>query len=82
MNKKYVVDIAPGYAPTNTGSLTDGQHGCTLEAENMAGAVAAVKNRAAKEGWPKGEAMITELNRMGQRIEGQFLTSASRITIR
>lgn len=79
--KKFVVDIAPGYGHPHTGSLTDGKHGCTVAAENMKSAVEKVRARAANERWPRGHARITEINTLGQRIEGKFFTAAQIIPI-
>ena len=78
--KDYAVDIAPGYAPVCSGSLTDGKHGCTVQAETMEGAIEAVRDRAAREQWPAGEAMITEINKFGRRVEGFMGTGPQRIS--
>ena len=79
--KEYAVDIAPEYGHPCSGSLTDGKHGCTVQADTMEAAIAKVLTRARREGWPKGEAMITEIDALGQRIEGKFGTGAKRIEI-
>jgi len=79
--KEYAVDIAPEYGHPFTASMTDGKHGCKVQAETMDAAIGKVRARARREGWPKGEAMITEINALGQRIEGKFGTGAKRIEI-
>jgi hypothetical protein len=79
--KKYIVDIAPGYGHPFTASLSDGKHGCTVQADTMDAAIEEVRARAKRENWPKGEAMITEINALGQRVEGKFGTGAKRIGI-
>lgn len=79
--KNYSVDIAPGYGSEKTASLTDGKHGCTVSAENMESAIAKVAERAKKEGWPTGEAMVSELNALGQRVEDAFCRGSRRIKI-
>lgn len=78
--KKYVVDIAPGYSESPF-SLTDGKHGCTVIAENLTEAEAKVIARAKKESWPAGDALITEINSLGQRVEGKFMENIRRIKI-
>ena len=79
--KKFFIDIAPGYGDYRTASLTDGEHGCTVTAEDMGAAIAAVRARAALEKWPKGEAMITEIDHLGRRVEGKFCNFPKRIAI-
>ena len=68
--KKYAVDIAPGYGHRSTGSLSDGQHGCTVTAADMDAAVAVTKAHAKRESWPAGDVLVTELDRYGQRVDG------------
>ena len=67
---KYAIDIAPRYGHPSTGSLTDGRHGCTVTVADMEAAIVATKARAKRESWPSGDALITEINDLGHRVDG------------
>jgi len=79
--KNYYIDIAPDYASNLTASLTDGKHGCNIEAEGMEEAIEKVKAKAEAEKWPTGHALITELNALGQKVEGFMCTGPKVIEI-